>query len=176
MKKLSLVAGLFLTLIFASCEERNIDELLTITAETKFNETFDVNVPKTTDAVNEVVSFTLDGTTTNAEVRKLKKLTIKKLTFKIVDYVGEKNATISVKFRTSQTLVYAINGVNLNNAHLNNTVFEVTDKAVLNTMSQKFLTDRKIDLKAIGTVIAQEDLTFKIKVFATVDLTANLTN
>jgi hypothetical protein len=159
---------LFALILMSSCQES-----VEITATTTFVDNVEVSIPQSngTDVIydeteiqnlNELVSNYDDITDIN----------IDNLSYTFTNLSGNSNAVItSATVEINETIVATTSTLNIGQEVTNETVFEITDTALLNQLENTFLTNSSVSIRFYGSV-STEDGSVDFNMQVSIGLTA----
>lgn len=164
-----ILSALFICFMFTSCD----DDILDVDFDTTVKATIVANVDQGQETINESVVLSLDNSDTHEYLDKIKDVTIKKLTYRIINFSGDSQGSVDIDFYadniTLQTEAFVVN-----DAYNAATVFEVTDVSKLNTMADLLKTNNHTTVGITGNTVATEaEMNFNIEVTAQLEVTAN---
>ncbi|NRD21775.1 hypothetical protein HNV10_00885 [Winogradskyella litoriviva] len=164
-----ILSALLICFVFTSCD----DDILDVDFDTTVKATIVANVDQGQETVNESVVLSLDNNDTHDYLDKIKDVTIKKLTYRIISFSGDSQGSVDIDFYadniTLQTEAFVVN-----DAYNSATVFEVTDISKLNTMANMLKNNNHTTVGITGNTVATEGgMNFNIEVTAELEITAN---
>lgn len=159
--------------VLVSCSES--ENPVEITSSLTLVESVNVSINETTsgsEAFDETVEQDLNVVVSN--LNDVTDINLNTLSYKFKNVTGSGNvvieaATIKINNNTIATLSF----VNINTAATNNTVFEITDTAVLDQLETLFLNNQSVTINLMGSGISNGgNSSFDVEV--TLDITATL--
>jgi len=168
--KLVGVAIFAMSLVLVSCDDDIID-VLDIDFDTSISEDIPVVIDQGQESVNETLVVSLDNDDTHDYLSKIEDIDIKKITYKIIDFSGDETGTLNGTVSAGGVTLGVLNFIVSDNV---NTVFEITDAAILNQVEDVLLDDLEVTVAVSGTCTAlTEAMNFKISVDIDATITAN---
>jgi hypothetical protein len=172
MKKLFFIAVLFSSLLFSSCVDDLVDDLLDISFNTTITENYAVTVPGGPIPLIQSIPLNLDNADTSQYLDKLKSVEIKKMTYKIIDFSGDAEGKLTLNLLADDVPLNSITDINVKNAADAGTVFEVTDKTALTNAANSLLKNKTINLNTTGQAVS-EGMSFKFLITLDLGVVAN---
>ena len=175
-QKISIYLFLISALMF-SCDE--LDELTEFDVDAGFNTTINVNIEEQTDGDDS--SATLSETAVidisdNQDIADnfdlIENVSITSLTYKIINYLGDDDATITNASITFGSTTIDIDDINLKNADESNTVYEIENTSQLGTIGNFLENNPVINIVLNGTVSStpvQFDIRVNLETNVTID-------
>ncbi len=149
------------------------DELTEFDFTTTQTKTFNVSLNSGVVVLDETVVFNIDNADTHDYLDHLKNVNINKMTYHITNYSGETDATTSFIAQYDGTPFHSFSNLNLKNANDTVTKFEVTDTNALNTIAAKLLNKQNVNIKSVGSVAHDEQVTFTVTITMELKITAD---
>lgn len=169
MKKIA--SFLVVALILFSCE----DNQTTVNIATPYtlDESFEVEIPQTgSGQTNFTETSTHDLSQLIANYSDINSVTVNDLTYQFTSFSGDTNGVISTATLTVNNVVIAtISNVNISQEAANNTVFQITDPAVISQVEAILETTSIVNLEASGTINSSTPMNFNIDLH--LDIEAN---
>lgn len=160
----------FFTLLFAvvlvsSCDINT--EPIELTVSSSFTEPISVNIPQTSGTsvnYNETVNQDLNDLISNFDV--ITGINIDALSYKFQNVTGNANAVIQTgTIEINGNTIANISDLNIAQTAAANTVFEITDTAVLDQLETLFLNNSSVSIVFSGTAISEDgEIDFEIEV------------
>ncbi|MDT7831289.1 hypothetical protein RQM59_02800 [Flavobacteriaceae bacterium S356] len=169
MKKIAPI--LFAVFVLLSCE----DNQTTINISTPYtlDESFEVGIPQTGSGqtnFNETSSHDLSQLIANYS--DINSVTVNSLTYQFANFSGDTAGVIQTAILTINNVTVAtISNVNISQEAANNTIFQITDAAVISQIQNILETTSIVNLQASGTVNSSIPMNFTIDVH--LDIEAN---
>lgn len=158
-----------------SCDE--VEDLVDVTKTVELTQQFSVDLAGGDDSI-ESGNFNISILTAAIEpyADKLKKVKIEKVTFEVVNYTGDALAEYEVQFKADGTLFINESFVGAE-ADANNTIFEVSDTAALNTVAAKLLNSDSVTVSFNAESTNLENpASFTVQAKFYIEVTANPLN
>ncbi|WP_299105408.1 hypothetical protein [uncultured Winogradskyella sp.] len=164
-----ILSALLICFMFTACD----DDLLDVDFDTTVKATIVANVEQNQETINESVVLSLDNNDTHDYLNKIKDVTIKKLTYRIISFSGDSQGSVDVNFY-ADNITLKTEAFVVNDAYSSATIFEVTDVSKLNTMADLLKTNKSTTVGISGNTVATEAaMNFNIEVTAELEVTAN---
>ena len=142
---------MFALILISSCEES-----VEITASTTFVDTVEVSIPQSNGT-----DVTYDETTTQnltelvSNYDDITDINIDSLSYTFSNLTGNLNAVITSATVEINEIIVASN-LNIGQEVTNETVFEITDTALLNQLENTFLTNSSVSIRFYGSASTEE--------------------
>ena len=165
---------LLLSFTFNSCDKAK--ELADVEFSTTLVEKIPVhlNEDQNQEPIEQELVMSLDNTDTHDYLDKIKEISIKKLTYKIIDLTGGDESAYMQANLLMDTFELQHNlEMNIQADFNDETIFEVTDIAKLNQVANAIKANKQIMVKLSGDYQSQAITDFKIEVTIKLDIIAN---
>ena len=164
-----ILSALLICFVFTSCD----DDLLDVDFDTTVKATIVAHVDQGQVTIDENVVLSIDNSDTHEYLDKIKGVTIKKLTYKIISFTGNYMGSVDIDFY-ADNITLKTEAFVVNNAYTASRIFEVTDVSKLNTMANLLKTNKSTTVGIRGETISNEgNMDFSIEVTAELEVTAN---
>ena len=153
-------------------------ELLELKVNNDLTETIDVSIPKTTGATSIFnLSKTIDLRSGDFAdyIDKISAIKITSFTYRLKNFSGNSAGTIPLgNLKFDNTVVSTITNLNVSQEVNSQTIFTVTDSAILSQLENTFLNNTSTKIIASGNALSDEgSMNFVIEV--NISLTATIT-
>ena len=168
------LAILLISFTFNSCDE--VEKLADVDFSTTLVEKIPVHFDEDTtqESIDLSIDMSLDNVDTHDYLDKIKNLSIKKLTYKIVDLTGgDESSYMQVNLLMDAFELQHNLAMNIQEDFNNETIFEITDVNLLNQIANSIKTNKQISVSLSGDYQSQTITDFKIEVTLDLDVIAN---
>ncbi|PWH84893.1 hypothetical protein [Brumimicrobium oceani] len=166
---LSIFIGILLSLTFTSCEK----DLLDVDFNTTIKEIIVANIDEGQQTIDHKVLLSLENEDTKDYLDKLKEVKINKLTYQIVSFSGNEDATVDIEFTAANTPLRKDAFV-VSEAFNEGTVFEITDLDKLSSIADVLKENKKLETGFSGESVSNgEGVKFEIEVIAELEIIAS---
>lgn len=169
MKKIASL--LMVVLVLFSCE----DNQTTVNIATPYtlDESFEIGIPQTGSGQTSFTeASTHDLSQLIANYSSINSVTVNNLTYQFSNFSGDTNGVITTATLTVNNVVIAtISNVNISQEAANNTVFQISDPAVISQVETILETTSVVNIQASGTINSTIPMNFNIDVH--LDIEAN---
>ena len=175
IKILAALVVVIASFTFTSCKQ--IKDLADIEfgteITTKIPVHFDANVDKESIDLFKVLS--LDNSDTHDYLSHFEDVSIKKMTFKIVEFKGDDSsaAITSVDFYADNVELLSNLEFNIYEAYTNQTIFEVVDVAKINQIANLLKNNKNLTIRLTGDYSSVKVTDFNVEVTAELNIIAN---
>jgi len=173
-----LLSLLFVALIvlFTGCDEA--DELTEFDISEDFSATINVNLPNDSEgqeaSINEFASIDIsDSPEIEDNFNLIESISINAITYEIDGYSGIEGATVTNASFTFNGDTISIADLNLEESDANNTIYELNDDVVFNSISQMLLNSSELSFGVTGTV-SGTPVAFDVKVNFDITVTVDV--
>ena len=155
---------------FTACDE--IDDLTSVDFTSSLSDQFNLSFDESSEeAIDESLTFDLaDNNSVSKYLNKLKEVDITKITYRVTKYSGDENLNLNVGFYVNGSAVVPVTNYNLK-SELGNE-FEITDPAILKTISTTLLSKKQVTLQLKGNYNSKSAATAELYVTVYFDATA----
>ncbi len=174
MKKyISFIVLLLLGFSTNSCDEA--EKLLDVPFNFTVTEEIPVHINQAAgsqDFMNTVI-LSIDNNDTHDYLNKIKEVTIKSLSYKLINHSGDNDCTASADLSIDNMKISSFSG-NIKSVVDAGTVYKVDNVDDLNKIAQKLKTGHKVTAKFSGNALSQNSATdFKVQITMSVKMVAN---
>lgn len=163
------------TLVF-SCDE--LDKLTEFNVDDNFSTSVNVDITEDSEGMPQSWSESaIIDIGTNSDISDnlnlIQNVSIKSLTYVINNYTGQDDATITEAMLSFNGNSISIENINLSSSDTNNTVYTITDAALLNSIGSILEKSSKLTVTVSGTVSSTPvkfDVIFTIDTEVTIDI------
>ena len=167
------LTAFILTIAFSltSCDE--VESLADVDFNSSLSGKYNLNFKaETEEEINESLTINLaDDSTISEYLNKLKNIEISKITYEIINFSGDNYVDMNVGLYMNKNTIVAPKEYNLSSE--NGVVYEITDAAILKTISSTLLNSKQVTLKLEGKYASVSAATAEIKVTVYFKATAN---
>ena len=160
IKKYFIPIILLLGFGFSSCDSEDLESVLpAIDIDISEKAEIPVFVDKTNgDWVDfsQTTTISIDNGSTNKYLNKIKKIKINKLRYKVISFIGDSNGEVKGTF-SADGGPPMMNGFTVNSAHVNGTIYEVTDTAELTRIANALKSKYTIQIAYSGEALCDQD-------------------
>ena len=156
---------------FTACD--SIDDLTDVDFSSSLSDTFYLNFNESAeDEINESLTFNLaDNNSVAKYLNKLEEVNITRITYKVTQFSGDDYLSLNVGFYVNGNTIVPETNYNLKNVL--GTEFEITDAAILKTISTTLLSKKEVTLELKGNYMSETAATAELYVTVYFDATAN---
>lgn len=174
--KTKICAFLFMTTLVFSCDE--LDKLTEFNVDDNFSTSVNVDITEDSEGLPQSWSESaIIDIGTNSDISDnlnlIQNVSIKSLTYVINNYIGKDDATITEAMLSFNGNSISIENINLSSSDTNNTVYTITDAALLNSIGSILAKSSKLTVIVSGTVSSTPvkfDVIFTIDTEVTIDI------
>jgi len=171
--KIKFLVVLLVVFSFTSCEK-----MTDVNFETTTTDRIDIEVtPTKTGAIafdEEVVVKLENGSGEIGDyLQHLKKIEVKKLSYKFISFSGDADTVITGKLYLDGTLVNENISINLKQAVDAVSVFEILDAQDLDKMEKSLINNKQITIRFAGEATTSQQLNFKVEATSKLAVTAD---
>ena len=162
-----------LTVVFSFTLTSCDDDLLDVNFNTTVKATIVAHIDQGQENINESVVLSLDNSDTNSYLNNLSDVRIKKLTYKIISFMGDPEGSLN-GILMADNIVLGADNFNVKNAYDAVTIFEITDVNALSSMASSLRNNQGVTISLTGDSVSVNDpMDFDIEVTAELEITAN---
>jgi len=166
---IKLLAVLLIAFTFNSCDD--VTDLADITISTSVTEEIAIQITEDQDQVSNEITLSIDNTDTHDYLDRIQSITIKKLTYKFINFTGNETCSIDAIISTDNT-VLDTKTFQIKQDVENETIYEISDVEKLNAMATALKNNQQVSFKMEGTV-TNSPADFKVEVTAEITIVAN---
>jgi len=166
-----ILAILLVVISFQSCDK--LEELADIDFNTSINQKIAIHIDQYQEGINETAIISLDNGDTHDYLDKFKSVSITKMSYKIIDFIGDPEGSVNIEISVDGVSLLQENSI-VKQANDNNTIFEITDTNKLNVIAAALKNNHQVSVSVRGTSIVTNDaMDFKVDVTIDLAIVAN---